>query len=163
MNNYFKGIKMKKFIILTGIIVLIGIGIFAAVRYAENYKLSAQETYTNRFMQNKFAPFVATWDVESVPLLFIENAEVNNIAKILNRIKESVGVCKMRKIGSCQSQERVKETKPDVYYTLNGYSVRCTFNMSCEHEENVTGETVFFPDGLKTKLYSFTITYGEEE
>lgn len=155
--------KMKKFRIFTGIIAFIGIGVFATIHYAENYKIDAQEAYTDRFMKNKFAPFVATWDVGSVPLLFIENAEVNNIAKLLNQIKESVGICKMREIKSCQSQERVSKLKSDMYFSEKGYSVRCQFSMSCEKEENVTGETVFLPDKHKTKLFSFTITYGEEE
>lgn len=155
--------KMKKFIIITGIIAFIGICVFATVRYAENYKINAQEAYTDNFMKNKFAPFVSTWDVESVPLLFIENAEVNNIAKLLNQIKESVGICKMREIKSCQSQERVSKLKSDMYFSERGYSVRCQFSMSCEKEENVTGETVFFPDELKAKLFSFSVTYGEED
>ncbi len=152
---------MKKFIALICVIVVVSLGAMWSSYYLKDRKIQSQEQYARIFMEKQFSSFVKTWDVGRVPVLFIENAEVYNIAKLLVHIKETVGTCEMKTMAYCESQERYRETKQDEYYTDKGYSIHCPFVLTCEKEQQATGEAIFYPDGYIAKLFAFTITYDE--
>lgn len=152
---------MKRFIILICIIIIITLGSMWGSYYLKDRQIQDQEQYAYHFMEQQFSSFVQTWDVGRVPVLFVENAEVNNIAKLIIQIKETIGACQMKTIAYCESQSRYQETKQDSYYTEKGYSIRCPFSLSCEKEQQVSGEAIFFPDGHISKLFAFSVTYDE--
>ncbi len=152
---------MKKFIILLCISIIVISGTLAGSYYLDNKKIQSQEQHTFDFMQTKFNKLVESWNPALISTLYIENAEVYNIALVLAEIKEDIGVCKMKTVSACESQSRHKKTKKDAYYTTGGYSVRCPFVITCEKEDQATGEAIFIPDGHIGKLFSFKLTYGE--
>ena len=150
---------MKKIFVLICVLCLLGLAGWGGTCYIQRLKFKAQEQHALSTMQTKFKDFVSDWKVERVPSLYIENAEINNIARLLKRIQEVVGVCQLKEVGICESQERYKEMKEDKYQSANGYSVRCPFVLSCEKKKNVSGEAVFYPDNTATKFVSFVLSY----
>lgn len=152
---------MKNMIIFLSLLIVAGLGIMLGIFYWQDCQIQNRENYAHQFMQNQFADFSQKWEVAQVPMLFIENAEVNNIAKMLVDVKEHLGSCTLKETAYCESQERYKQERPDAYFSENGYSVRCPFVMSCEKEAQVRGEAIFFPDGNIAKLYSFSLTFDD--
>lgn len=151
---------IKKFIVLIFITACFAILGITTSYYLNEKKLLLQEETAQNIMKNQFSEFVQTWNISAVPTLFIENAEINEISKYLIQVKNELGVCKVKNISKCQSNERLKETKRDMYYTQNGYSLNCTFNLDCE-KFPASGEAIFLPTSNLVKMYSFSLTFDE--
>ncbi|MBQ9090289.1 MAG: hypothetical protein IJY58_04495 [Alphaproteobacteria bacterium] len=150
---------MKKIIVLVCVFILLGLASWGGTCYVQRLKINAQEKHALTVMQTKFKNFVTDWKVDKVPSLYIENAEITNIAKLLKRIQEVVGVCELKKVSYCESQEKYKNIQEDKYKSANGYSVRCPFILSCTKKQIVSGEAVFYPDNTLTKFVSFVLSY----
>lgn len=151
---------IKKFIFLIiGSSCLAILGITMSY-YLNEKKLLLQEDTAQNIMKTRFSEFVKTWNISAVPTLFIENAEINEISKLLVQAKEKLGSCKVTSISKCQSNARFKDTKQDMYYTPNGYSLYCNFDLDCE-KIPASGEAIFLPTSSLVKIYSISLNFDE--
>lgn len=140
------------FVILAG---MIGSKYFAA------QQIRAREEAATAVMKGQFADFVKNWDLSHTPLLFVDGAQIKQIAVNLVEIKKTLGSCKMQNVSACLAGDRMPQK--DEFVSKYGHSVSCTFLLSCKNVKNAFGNTVFFPLGRDVKLYKFDLHIPDEE
>ena len=150
-----KGSFIKKFvtlIIVTACLSILGI---STSYFLNEKKLAFHEEFAQKTMHSQFEKLVKTWDISLIPALFVENAEINNISKLLLEAKNKMGACTIKNVSKCQANKRLKEQKT----RTSADSQSCKFSLDCEKVQ-ATGEDVFLPTHSSVKIYEISLEFN---